>query len=65
MLSLTDLFSRSAVRVLIDNNLRTDLRRYLLLSTFGYVVLKFLKFKGVLTIEKLGALWNTLISSPN
>jgi hypothetical protein len=26
-------------------------------------VLKFLKFKGVLTIEKLGALWNALITA--
>lgn len=29
--------------------------RYLLLSTVGYVGLKFLKFKGVLTIESIGA----------
>jgi hypothetical protein len=27
-------------------------------------VLKFLKFKGVLTIEKLGALWNALLAAP-
>ena len=29
----------------------------------GRQVLKFLKFKGVLTIEKLGALWNALITA--
>ena len=29
--------------------------RYLLLTTVGYVGLKFLKFKGVLTLENIGA----------
>lgn len=32
--------------------------RYLLLTTVGYVGLKFLKFKGVLTLENLGAFFN-------
>jgi len=32
--------------------------RYLLLTTVGYVGLKFLKFKGVLTIESIGALFS-------
>jgi len=32
--------------------------RYLLLTTVGYVGLKFLKFKGVLTIESIGAFFS-------
>ena len=32
--------------------------RYLLLTTVGYVGLKFLKFKGVLTLENLGAFFS-------
>ena len=32
--------------------------RYLLLTTVGYVGLKFLKFKGVLTLESLGAFFS-------
>uniref|UniRef100_A0A7S1HAY3 Uncharacterized protein n=1 Tax=Hemiselmis andersenii TaxID=464988 RepID=A0A7S1HAY3_HEMAN len=35
--------------------------RYLLLTTVGYVILKFLKFKGVLTLESVGVFLTNLV----